>query len=123
MKRDMDLVRDILRRTEQADFNEVSATEFVTGDRERRVVASHFQLLEEAGLLEANLLTLESSGPMDGTVKRLTWSGHEFLDATRDEGVWKKTKLLVGSKLGSASFEVIKTVAIKIALGQLGASS
>jgi hypothetical protein len=120
MKRDMDLVRDILRLTEEVGFNEVSAADFVTGEKDRRFVASHFQLLQEAGLLEANLFTLEASGAIDGTVERLTWSGHEFLDATRNEGIWSKTKLIIGNKLGTASFEVIKAVAIKIALGQVG---
>jgi hypothetical protein len=49
-------------------------------------------IFHKCRLLEAQDLC--HMGP-DGYValpKRLTWNGHEFLDAVRDDEVWRRTK-------------------------------
>jgi hypothetical protein len=119
----MDLVREILIRTDSAGFGGVTADSLASEAYDKAAVAYHFQLLHEAGLLEANLLTLERFGAVDGTISRLTWSGHEFLDATRSDTVWKKTKSLVGKQLGTAPFDIILEIAKRVALGSLGLGS
>jgi hypothetical protein len=46
---------------------------------------------------------------------RLTWEGHEFLDAARKDSLWQKAKALVLEKTGGASLELIKDVLMKLA--------
>jgi hypothetical protein len=45
-------------------------------------------------LLDAGLVlgkTIEAAGEIRSTfVTRLSWKGHEFLDAARNENIWKK---------------------------------
>lgn len=118
MKRDFELVRLILLRAEAAPDFSVSSSAFEGYDEP--TVARHFALLEEAGFIDANLARYEGRGALQGTVERLTWAGHEFLDTTRNETVWNRTKELVKEKSGSASFEVFKALATEVSLGLFG---
>lgn len=118
----MELVRSILLRAEDAGYAELSSEAFAEDGFDSAVVAAHMQLLEEAGLIEANLLTLEGYGAVQGHVNRLTWAGHDYLDAIRNSGVWAKTKKLIVEKVGSAPLEVFKAVAVKLVLQQVGIS-
>lgn len=90
MKRDMDLIREILLRTE----NEEEYPE-----AEKGVIVHHLDLCIEAGLLKGELLPGIDSTPRGAAVERLTWAGYEFLDAARTESVWKAVKAGV-SKAG-----------------------
>jgi hypothetical protein len=75
-------------------------------------------ILSEADLIRA--YDVSSLGEFCWKPNSLTWQGHEFLDASRNDAVWKKTMDLVREKGGSVSFEVLKTVLIKLAAAQLG---
>ncbi len=44
--------------------------------------------------------------------RSLTWGGHDFLDAIRNDDVWSKTKSTVQEKVGSATFEVVKALGL-----------
>lgn len=119
MRRDMDLVREILLRAEDTEYHRLKSSAFEGKDE--LTVARHFELMKEAGLIEADLLCLpEHRGVERGTVLRLTWEGHEFLDAARNEDVWKRTKEIVKEKGGSVSFEVLKSIVTKVALSLFG---
>ena len=57
-------------------------------------------------------------------ITRLTWYGHEFLDAINNDTVWEKTKKSFASSGVSMTFELVKSVAtdaassiVKSALG------
>ena len=65
----------------------------------------HLQLLYEAGLIHG----LDASS-LDGPAflpTRLTWHGHEFLEASRDDGMWEKAKTLALKKVGGLSLHVL----------------
>ena len=47
--------------------------------------------------------------------KRLTWAGHEFLEASRDDTRWEKAKEEVTGKVGGMVFEILKQVLIETA--------
>jgi DNA-binding transcriptional ArsR family regulator len=113
----MQLIRRILFEIEKApnvdvyqdiEFSDVSADD----------VYYHLLLLKEAGLIEA-ISAGQAIHP-----RRLTWDGHEFLDAARDDTRWHKTVSLVQNKAGALIFEVLKQALIKGAtsdvLGQIG---
>ena len=44
----------------------------------------------------------------------LTWQGHEFLDTITNQTVWNRVMSKLQDKGGSASFEVVKALAIEI---------
>jgi DNA-binding transcriptional ArsR family regulator len=112
MKRDMELVRQILLKTEQN--TEVGG--WIDLDIEGyspEEISYHVKLLAEAELIEAQDLTTTEEFEWKPT--GLTWKGHEFLDAARNETIWKKTTEIVKDKGGSIPFEVLKDLLIKVA--------
>jgi DNA-binding transcriptional ArsR family regulator len=113
MKRNMDLVRDILFRLEEKsdpvewlrpdDVKEYSPSE----------VGYHIKLMYEAGLIEAEDCTTSDS-PLAWIAYHPTWEGHDFLEAARNEGIWSKAKSIIASKGGSMTFEILKHLLVKL---------
>jgi hypothetical protein len=113
MKRDMELIRAILIEIERDRPADVSLPIKVQGYNDEQV-NYHLILLHEAGLIDA--LSFSGSGKEDVIPKRLTWAGHEFLDAARNDNVWNKTKEIVMNKGGNISFEILKGLLSKVAM-------
>jgi hypothetical protein len=78
-------------------------------------VARHVELLEEAGLVRANLFEIDSFGVIGARVERLTWQGHEFLDAAKNDTVWQRTMAVVKDKGGSVPFGVFQEIMVGVA--------
>lgn len=119
MQRDMDLIRAILLHAEKIPGDGRLHTVHIEGYSDP-VVAKHIELLDDAGYIEADLLTIETHGAMSGRILRITWAGYEFLDAARSDTIWHRAKEHVGGKLGSVPVEVLKQVLIKLSSAALG---
>ena len=115
----MNLVREILRRVEVEKGAYVKAPMEVEG-YEQEEVDYHVIRMREAGLLEAAWSDTSGSEKIFRRIGPLTWKGHDFLDAIRDDTVWNKTQSKVKSAVGSTSLEVIKAVAEGFARSSLG---
>jgi hypothetical protein len=50
----------------------------------------HMALCIEAGLVDGTIIPNGSGYPVATAAIRLTWKGHEFLDAARNDTIWKK---------------------------------
>jgi hypothetical protein len=97
MKRNMDLIRLILLHAEGSEAAGVLCEKFT--DEER---SYHTMLLIDAGLVEGTAAATHS------VITRLTWAGHDFLDAMRDDTLWKKAKEHVIKPGASFTFDVLK---------------
>ena len=117
MKRDMELVRRVLLETEQSPTVDDLIDLKIEG-YSLEEISHHVKILAEAGLLEAQDLTTHDE--FEWKPKSLTWKGYEFLDAARNETVWRKTTDLVKDKGGSVPFEVLKDLLIKVATTLFG---
>jgi hypothetical protein len=118
MKRDLELVRAILLWIESRDGTPDAAIPTIDGYSEIQV-GHHVYLLVQAGLVEGiDLGTLGGSLPVSAP-NCLTWSGHEFLDASRDEFLWgdaKKRLLTAGGVSFAVLLEWLK-VQLRVKLG------
>jgi len=54
--------------------------------------AYHVSLLRDAGLLEARVHRTDVGRFAPVIIFGLTWAGHEFLDAARDDTLWRRAK-------------------------------
>jgi Hypothetical protein (DUF2513) len=120
VKRDMDLARRILFDVENCEDADGTSGWLVVQYDEHppKEVMYHIILLAEAGLIETH--DVSDLGGSKCWPKRLTWLGHEFLDAARDDTRWKKAKRLVIEKAGSLSFELLKQALVKLATESVG---
>ncbi|WP_417461517.1 DUF2513 domain-containing protein [Kordiimonas sp.] len=108
MKRDMDLIREIMFAVEESDHDPLSWMTLSIDGRSQLEVSYHVQLLDEAGLITA--VDLSSSDGLHWEPKQLTWDGHEFLDNARSATTWKRVKQIVAERTGSASLDVIQNI-------------
>ena len=60
-----------------------------------------------------DITTRDATSPY-AVVRSVTWEGHEFLEASRDEGLWTKAKKAAGSS-GGMVLDVLKSVLIGLA--------
>ena len=119
MKRDMELIRKMLLELEgeaPVDLSQYS--------KEQQTY--HTVLLLESGLITSINGSLDRiardgrGNPIGFPPLRLTWAGHEFLDAAKNDTIWNQTRNLIKTKAGDVSFEVLKTVLTECAKRAMG---
>ena len=117
MKRDMDLVREILMAVEDSG-TPLPVADLVSQDHGIYEVVYHVNLLDSHGLIDgpSEIQVLDEGNLVRGKIDGLTWDGHDYLDAIRDKKVWAKTKQVIKETIGSTTLSVIKQVAEKVAL-------
>lgn len=107
MVRDMELVRKIMLNIQAGDFR--GGVEGYDDD----TVNCHKALLAEKGLIEAKP-HYPSSGrtPPDipdlVMIKRMTWEGHDFIDAIASDTKWEKVKAFLLQAGKDVTIETIK---------------
>lgn len=109
MKRDMDLVREILLKME-AD----NSVEYITGYSTEQV-EHHVHLMVEAGLLKGAPITAVGDRYQRALALGMTWQGHDFLDAARSETIWERAKRAITAQGGGLAIDVLKAVLTKFA--------
>jgi hypothetical protein len=89
MKRDWDTIREILARLEEKDGNKSVLRLSDFADERANEISYHVELMIEAGLINGSM-SKEIGPPVHRfNIVRLTWNGHEFLDAIRSDTVWE----------------------------------
>jgi len=111
MKRDFELIRKLLFYFEEKSNPEAVECPPIEGYAELNI-KYHVLLLAQAGLIDYEPELTKTGRIIRVIPFNLTWKGHEFLDAIRQENTWSKIKEIIKDKGGSLSFEVIKVVAL-----------
>ena len=115
MKRDMDLVREILLRTEELTPGKPwGNNSFESEAYSAQEVNYHAILLIKAEFVEGKLFQPGDYSVPLWNIQDLTWKGHEFLDATRDDTIWKKVKSEIAAKGSSFTLGLIINLANKL---------
>jgi hypothetical protein len=119
MKRDIDLVRKLLIYFEDKPDDRIVKDLELEG-YSKLEVQYHLILMDQADLLRKEV----SSSTPDRVIRiypfSLTWQGHEFLEASRNDTIWNKAKDIVKSKTGALSFELVKALLVNMAQDNLG---
>jgi Hypothetical protein (DUF2513) len=112
MKRNMDLIRDLLLYVEDLPAGQV--TQEVDYDVERyefNDVLGHLKLLIDSDFIDGQVEIYHDSSSLV-ILRGLTMPGYDFIDSIRNESVWNQTKEKVASVGGSVAMEIIKDIAI-----------
>lgn len=117
MRRDMDLIRDMLLSTGDAPAP-VDAHTFVDDTHDWDTVVYNLDMIRQAGLAEVRF-GRSAIGVIRATVGPLTWTGNEYVDAIRDKNVWKKVKRTLAQTVGAATLDTVKALAVKITTDML----
>lgn len=106
MKRDLDLVRKILLQMEAAEHGFFKGP-LTIADHSDEEIGYHVFLMSQAGLVKALPDSEINSQSPHATPINITWAGHEFLEASKDDGLWNKAKTHVLKPAGGAAFDVL----------------
>jgi hypothetical protein len=106
MKRDMNLVREILAWTENQEHGFVSDNPKVEGYSEEEI-GYHIYMMNEAGLVMAHDITSMADKSPRALLLRLTWGGYEFLGATKDDTIWSKARNTILKTTTSITFDLL----------------
>lgn len=119
MKRDWDIVRDILLAVEASPYGvEVDSNKIP--NREPADVAYNMWLLIEEGLVEGGGRPQGSMGDPFAFVHRMRWPGHELLDQMREASFWNKVKQTAIEKGIGLTVDAIKSIAAYLIQHTLG---
>jgi hypothetical protein len=113
VKRDWDVIRDVLIEVESLDFASRGQLSFDEAEGPDDVRIAMGILLWKGQFIEG----IEASS-MAGTcvmTPDLTWAGHDLLDTLRSKPVWDRVKATAKEKGLELTFETVKALA-KIAL-------
>lgn len=113
MHRDMDIVRSILMHAADA----TQSIESIPACDDY-VFSYHVALLIEASLVHGTF-TEFNLRPAGGSVFRLTWAGHDFLDATRNDTVWRTAKEKILKSGMSWTFDILKATLKALAVQEI----
>jgi hypothetical protein len=113
MKRDMDLVRKILLACADHEHGYAPGNLAIKGYSEEQI-GHHVYLMMQAGLVKGGDVTGAEDPSPQAVLGSVTWAGHEFLEASRDEGRWSKAKQAAGST-GGMVLDVLKSVLVEMA--------
>ena len=112
----MDLVKAILLELEKNTPGRTYDSEnFEIEGFSPEMVHFHMYLMEQAGLIFAIDVTGGGPGGPEMIPVWLSWTGYEFLDAARNDGVWNKAKGMLSDKGLGMSFDVLKQLLLKLA--------
>ncbi len=104
MKRDLNLIREILLEVEScANYRGADTGTIKAGVIPPDIIQYHIGLLVDAGLIDETIRSSVNPQFMPHFNVNLTWSGHEFLDNARNDSIWEAVKEKHGNKLESVS--------------------
>jgi hypothetical protein len=90
MKRDIDIIRQILLNVEDDKYSLGEPVRLPGVPDE--VCAHHVALILDAGLAVGHLHRTDSYGIVAADIERLTSPGHDFCDGIRQDTIWHKAK-------------------------------
>lgn len=110
MKRDWDVIRDVLVEVEALNSANFETIQYgPAGEREHPAKDLHGVLLWKAGFIEG---VDASSADGDAVVAQaLTWAGHDLLDTMRSKALWERIKATAKDKGIEMTFDAVKALA------------
>src|SRR5437016_614225 len=119
MKRDMELVRKILLAIEEEPTGRAPRELKIEGYTDDEI-GHHAYLMAEAGLIDGARVDGMHSPSRQVHPTVITWAGHEFLAASRDESIWKKAMGIVKEKGGAVTVGVLTQLLTNLVKNNLG---
>lgn len=119
MRRDLDLIRKMVLAIEDAPTG-YAPPDLQFDGYSKQQVGYHAWLLMDAGLARGDDVTaLGADGP-EAVIFNLTWDGHEFAAAARDESSWTKAMGEVARTGGAVTLPVLSQLLISFMKSKFG---
>ncbi|MCL2212752.1 MAG: DUF2513 domain-containing protein [Oscillospiraceae bacterium] len=113
-----DVIRTILFRIEENENHPKLTDEDLSCENiAPETVSYYIDLLMDSQFIEAIDVPVLNAPYKFHIIKRITFSGHEYLNTIRNDKIWNKTKNRLLKLGGNVAFEVVKSIAVKLIVG------
>lgn len=119
MKRDMNLVRRLVLEIEDSPSG-FAPKDLIIDGHTKEEIGYHLYIMLEAGLIRGADVTVIGANSPQAIATSLTWAGHEFADAARDEDLWAKAMKLTKEKVGGVTIDLLMKLLTSLASSALG---
>lgn len=119
MKRDLELIRKVMLEAEKTKDPYELVDPKIEGYNETEI-SYHVALLDDAGLLHGQ--DRSAIGVFRWSAGTLTWAGHEFVEAVRDEDVWNEARAIVEKSGNGVVFEILNKALLRVLQKRAGLS-
>jgi hypothetical protein len=116
----MDLIRQVLFKMEDHSGGFAPSNCEIEGDFTAAQIGYHVWLLGNAGLMKVTDVTSLGSEAPQAIARNLTWEGHDFIAAARNDTIWAHAKEKAKSVGGALSLGVFKQLLESLVKHQLG---
>ena len=121
MKRDLNLIRNMLLRIEELNSTKQKITidSFLDLCAEPALISLHIELLIDSNYIETSE-PIYCETIKDFLIYRITSDGYDYLDSIRENSIWERTENMLFKVGGSAALNVVKDIAVSIIKTRLG---
>jgi len=119
MKRDMELVRKILLFVESID-NIGRYVPVVIDGYTDDAIQHHIRMLLDRGYLKEKGGVSFTYDGVSMTGGAMTFEGSDFLDAARDDTIWRKAMDKIAATTGTVTVEVLKAILVQLSKSAVG---
>ena len=120
MKRNLDLIRDIMLFIENSDDITIripTGSNIIKDssgqDYNEQTVFRHIELLADAELIKANITEINTDIVIIATITGITWQGYEFLETIREQDIFDKIKSQL-SKISSFALPIVQQLGVEL---------
>ena len=117
MKRDLDLVRQLMLQIEALPA--APPVQYRMSEIEDPALLAHLEMLIEAGLVNGRISRSQGARGDVISVSGLTWQGHEWVEMVRSQSLWNEVKSAVLDGGGVLTFELTRAMATKLLRARL----
>lgn len=120
MKRDMDLIRNLLIKVEEVyepGAGSINFSKIRIDGYDDKVIAEHLLLMKEAGLIRNINAKQYVTGSTMLSIGNLTNEGYDTLEKFRNDTVWNKTKEIARNKGLPMLIDIFSQVASTVIAG------
>lgn len=121
MKRDLELIKKLLEKIELV--SNVYDNELEIEGYESDEILFHIDLLIEAGYVKGNISQDAGNEIIGAFIERLSWEGYEFLELTRNNTIWEKSKKILKEKSVGVPFAILTELLKLIVKDAVGISN
>lgn len=120
MKRDLDFIRTILLKVEEVGNPGLTGHQIESLFQGNSIeeISYHLELLRESRLINGERVI--NSSNIHWIIYGLTWDGHEFLDAARNNSIWEKAKDIFVHSGGSLTLNALLQILFDLVRQQVG---
>lgn len=121
LKRDLNLIRNMLLRIEKLNSTKQKITieSFLDLCADPALISLHIELLIDSNYIETSE-PIYCGVIKDFLIYRITSDGYDYLDSIRENSIWERTENMLFKVGGSAALDVVKSVAVSIIKTRLG---